>query len=118
MQIANVAPGTGDALGAALDPDGVNFAVFAGGADSVDLCLFNSDTGEEQRRPLYGGDNGVLHARVDGVGAGQLYGFRAHGRYAVDSLRFNPKKLLLDPYARAVSGPILWDPAIYDFTFE
>jgi glycogen operon protein len=114
----NVTAGTPDPLGTTPGGTGVNFAVFAGGADCVDLCLFDADTGAESRYRLFGGDNGVFHAHVQGIGAGQLYGFRAHGRYAVDSLRFNANKLLLDPYARAISGPILWDPAIYDFKFD
>jgi glycogen operon protein len=91
-------------LGATWDGRGVNFALFSEHATAVDLCLFD-DSGAESRyavpwRTLY-----VWHAYVPGVGPGQRYGWRVHGPYAPrEGQRFNPSKLLVDPYAQALDG--------------
>ena len=83
---------------------GTNFAMEAAAADSMLVCLFD-EGGAESQIPLLDYDAGVWHGFVPGVGAGQAYGYRAGGRYDPGSgLRFNPAKLLLDPYARAISG--------------
>jgi glycogen operon protein len=106
-------PGDLYPLGATLGPDGVNFAVFSEVASRVDLCLFD-EAGREYRIPLPEVTNGVHHGFVPGVAAGQAYGFRAHGPWnPAAGLRCNPAKLLLDPYAKAISGDIKWDPALY-----
>ena len=99
-------------LGVHLVAGGVDVAVLASHADAVDLCLLDvdpaSDDGWRERRvPLAGPVHGVWHAHVPGVGAGQHYGFRTHGRWDPDAgLRHNPAKLLLDPYARGIVGEV------------
>jgi glycogen operon protein len=99
-----------------VTPDGVTVAVLAAHASGVDLCLLDPDGTDssdgggrprftERRVPLAGPSFGVWHARVPGVRAGQRYGFRAHGAWDPSSgLRYNPAKLLLDPYARGFVG--------------
>ena len=88
-------------------------AVYSSVAQQVTLCLFDSD-GRETRVPLPGLDAGVWHAEVRGVAAGQAYGFRVDGPWDPGSgLRCNPAKLLLDPYARAISGAVSIGPAVY-----
>jgi isoamylase len=97
-------PGHHAPLGATVLDDATNFAVWAPEATRVELCLFD-DAGDETRLPLTERSLGVWHGRVPGVGHGQRYGFRAHGPWDPHrGARFNPAKLLLDPYARAVSG--------------
>ena len=106
-------------LGVHLSGDGVDVAVLASHADAVDLCLLDDDAGtsdgwHERRIALDGPAHGVWSAHVPGVGAGQRYGFRAHGRWdPAAGLRYNPAKLLLDPYARGISGGIRLDPTVY-----
>jgi glycogen operon protein len=104
-------PGKPYPLGATLTPEGVNFAIFSQHATAVYLCLFDSpDSPTEStkiRLPEHTG--GVWHGFVPGLKAGQLYGFRATGAYKPQlGHRFNGSKLLLDPYARAISGPFKW----------
>ena len=93
-------------LGATAAGDGVNFAVWAPDATAVELCLFD-DAGriETARLALPACDEGVWHGFLPGAGAGLVYGLRAHGPWAPQQgQRFNPAKLLLDPWARAVVG--------------
>ena len=93
-------------MGAHHDGDGVNFAVFSANASQMDLCLFSAD-GKTQTAclPLPERTGDIWHGYVAGLPVGTLYGFRAHGAYDPDhGHRFNPHKLLLDPYARAFSG--------------
>ncbi|WP_408645943.1 glycogen debranching protein GlgX [Streptomyces odonnellii] len=100
-------PGAPTPLGARFrtGPDGVsgtNFALWAGGADAVEVCLFDDD-GAETRLPLGELTHEIWHGFVPGVRPGQRYGFRVHGRWDPwTGARWNPSKLLLDPYARAV----------------
>lgn len=102
-------------LGVTLEADGANVAVWAPEATAVELCVFDGDT--EERIPLPFRDGGVWHAHVSGIQAGDWYGFRAHGPHRpADGLRFNPHKLLLDPYARALEAPLVWDPLLDDRT--
>ncbi len=100
-------------LGASLDAGGINFAVYAGNATRVELCLYDEHGGNElQRFDLPGNDNGVWHGYLPRGKAGVLYGYRVHGEYApLHGQRHNPAKLLLDPYARAVVGRALDHPA-------
>ncbi|WP_181704130.1 glycogen debranching protein GlgX [Chthonobacter albigriseus] len=93
-------------LGATYDGDGVNFAVFSAHATGVDLCLFAPMTGHEYARlPLPELTDEVWHGYVPGLQPGTTYGFRAHGPYEPEAgHRFNPNKLLIDPYARALTG--------------
>src|SRR5216684_4527855 len=110
-------PGRPDPLGATWDGQGTNFAVFAQHATRVELCLFDEVVGKETARSaLPEQTRNVWHAYLQGVGPGQLYGYRAHGRYAPrEGLRFNPNKLLIDPYTRAVSGAIDWNAPIFGY---
>ncbi|MFG6447134.1 glycogen debranching protein GlgX [Roseateles sp. BYS180W] len=97
-------------LGAQVGPqqgqEGVNFAVFSEHAEALELCLFAPDGVQELRRyALHGPHDGVFHGFLPGVGAGLLYGLRAYGPYDPKrGHRFNPHKLLLDPYAREIVG--------------
>ncbi|MFJ4910869.1 glycogen debranching protein GlgX [Streptomyces sp. NPDC088726] len=111
-------PGTPMPLGARyrVGPDGVagtNFALWAGGAEAVELCLFEED-GTETRLPLTELTHEIWHGFVPGVRAGQRYGYRVHGRWDPwTGARWNPAKLLLDPYARAVDGDFTLPAEVY-----
>ena len=110
----HVWPGTAYPLGATWDGAGTNFALFSRHASRVELCLFGDprDPVESQRLELTRTAD-AWHAYVPGIGPGKAYGFRVHGPYApTDGHRFNPAKLLLDPYARAISGTMRWDDAL------
>ncbi|MEP6463234.1 MAG: glycogen debranching protein GlgX [Frankiaceae bacterium] len=98
-------PGRPHPLGATWDGAGVNIALFAPGADAVTVCLFEGTS--ETQIPLRERTNAVWHGYLPGVGPGQRYGFRVHGPFASSrGLRYNPAKLLLDPYARAIDGDL------------
>ena len=110
-------PGSAYPLGATFDGNGTNFAVFSEGAERVELCLFD-DRGRETRVDLPEVDAFVWHAYLPSVGPGQRYGYRMHGPYDPGAgRRFNPAKLLLDPYAKAVEGQVVWDQAVFGYTF-
>ncbi len=102
----SVTAGTFDRLGAHHDGGGVNFAVFSEHASKIELCLFSADGGREVGRVRLPERTGpVWHGYVEGLPVGSLYGYRAHGSYAPESgHRFNPNKLLNDPYTREYSG--------------
>jgi glycogen operon protein len=104
-------------LGATWDGKGVNFALFSAHATAVDLCLFDSSGRrqiEEYRLPQCSDE--VWHGYVNGLRPGQLYGYRVHGPYEpAHGHRFNPRKLLIDPYARRLSGRIRWHDAVYGY---
>ena len=103
-------------LGATVLGDGVNFAVFSDNATAMFLCLFDAETGAETRLALPERTGGVWHGHVAGIGAGQAYGFRAQGPYRPDEgHRFNIHKLLLDPYARRITGHPDWHDALYGY---
>ncbi len=103
-------PGPHAPLGAHVRDGGVEVAVVSQRAKRIDLCLFDDEGCREiDRLPLHAGEDGVFHGRLEGAGAGLVYGFRAQGRYQPESgYRFNPAKLLLDPYARALVGEFQW----------
>jgi glycogen operon protein len=104
-------------LGASVVAEGTSFAVFAGNATEVELCLFDA-TGRREitRVALPECTDGVWHGCVPGIAAGQIYGFRAHGPYDPErGHRYNANKLLLDPYARALSGSLRWSDALYGY---
>jgi isoamylase len=97
--------GRPDPLGATWDGEGVNFAIFSENAEAIDLCLFPE--GREQRVRLRECTHNIFHGYLPGAGPGLQYGYRVHGPYDPErGHRFNPHKLLLDPYARAYDGRI------------
>ncbi|EPX76096.1 glycogen debranching protein GlgX [Salipiger mucosus] len=100
-------------LGATFDGDGVNFAVFSQHADDIHLCLFDEHGQETHHLRLPERDGDVWHGRVSGLMPGQLYGYRASGPFdPEEGHRFNPAKLLLDPYARRLTGHPTWHDAL------
>ncbi len=108
-------PGRPAPLGATWDGEGTNFAVFSQGAEAIDACVFDAD-GTEHRIPLEETTNKVWHGYVPRVGPGHRYGFRVDGPFHAESgARFNPSKLLLDPYARAIAGSLVLDDAIFGY---
>ncbi|MGN6502559.1 MAG: glycogen debranching enzyme, partial [Pseudolysinimonas sp.] len=110
-------PGEAYPLGATFDGQGTNFALFSEGAESVELCLFDDD-GTETRVPLTEVDAYVWHGYLPTVQPGQLYGYRVHGPHdPAQGRRFNPNKLLLDPYAKAVAGDIDWGQSLFGYDF-
>lgn len=112
-----VLPGEPFPLGATWDGNGVNFALYSENAESVELCLFDSPTGEgEQRVRVREMTHHIWHCYIPGLSPGQLYGYRVQGPYdPANGHRFNPNKLLLDPYAKAISGTIQWSDAMFGY---
>jgi glycogen operon protein len=110
-------PGRPGPLGAHVDGDGVAFAVRSRHATRIELCVFDADGGRELARAALPGQTGeVFHGRLPGAGAGLVYGLRAHGPYAPrDGHRFNPNKLLVDPYARELVGAFRWDASVLGY---
>ncbi len=111
-----ISPGEAFPLGATFDGLGTNFSVFSQAAESVELCLFDGDE-PETRYPLPEVDAYCWHGHFEGVEPGYRYGYRVHGPYQPEAgLRCNPAKLLLDPYAKAVDGEVVWGqpPYAYD----
>jgi isoamylase len=106
-------PGDGARLGATPDDGGVNFAVASSVAEEVTVCLFDATTGEETQARLEHYDAGVWHGFVPGLAPGQAYGYRVSGPFdPARGLRCNPRKLLIDPYARAISGTVTYGDAL------
>ena len=106
-------------LGATWDGMGVNFAIFSENATGAELCLFNgpNDAEETARVGVTERTNQVWHCYLPDVRPGQLYGWRIHGPYEPSrGMRFNPAKLLLDPYAKAITGGIRWDDTVFGYT--
>ncbi len=112
-----VGPGRPWPMGASFTGDGVNFAVFSAHAEMIELCLFSPDGRKELARlPIRERDGDIWHIHVGGLTLGTVYGFRAHGPYAPEQgHRFNPHKLLLDPYARALEGRLKWSDAVMGY---
>jgi glycogen operon protein len=111
-----ILPGSPEPLGATCDADGVNFALFSAHATRVELCLFDAPeaASESARVELPGHSGDVWHGRLPALRPGALYGYRVHGPWAPEAgHRFNPRKLLVDPYARALCGPLRWDAALF-----
>ena len=104
-------------LGATWDGNGVNFALFSANAESVELCLFDAHGGRElERIPLPEYTDEVWHGYLPDVRPGQLYGYRVHGPYdPLRGHRFNPHKLLIDPYAKLLSGTLSWSDTHFGF---
>ncbi|MEO1792217.1 MAG: glycogen debranching protein GlgX [Cyanobacteria bacterium J06629_19] len=111
-------PGTANDLGATWDGQGTNFAIFSENATRVELCLFD-ENGEETRHKLNGVYNFVWHGYFPTVKPGQRYGFRVHGPFDPENgHRFNPNKLLIDPYALAIAGNVTPGQAIFGYTWH
>ncbi|MEY3455390.1 MAG: hypothetical protein RLZZ92_510, partial [Actinomycetota bacterium] len=103
-------------LGAVVTAEGTNFSLWAPAADAVELCLFNEVGGEltETRFSLAHRDGPIWHGYLAGVKAGQRYGYRVYGPWRPDQgWRFNPNKLLIDPYAHQLSGDLVGAPEIF-----
>ena len=105
-------------LGATWDGLGVNFAIFSAHATKVELCLFDQDGKTELERielPEY--TNEIFHGYLPAARPGLVYGYRVHGPYEPDAgHRFNPNKLLIDPYAKQHTGALTWDHALFGYT--
>jgi glycogen operon protein len=118
MNSISVYPGSPFPLGATWDGQGVNFALYAENAHGVDLCLFDSmvDEVEIVKVRLKERSHHVWHTYVPELKPGQLYGYRVFGPYDPENgHRFNPNKLLIDPYAKAIAGTIQWHDALYGY---
>ncbi len=106
--------------GAVWDGEGTNFALFSANATKVEICLFDSSGKRETDRielPEY--TDQIFHGYLPGVTPATFYGYRVHGPYAPEAgHRFNPNKLVLDPYARAHAGELKWDPAVFGYQME
>jgi isoamylase len=112
-------PGRPTPLGATWDGAGVNFALFAESATKVELCLFDSADAEKEthRIALPERTDQVWHAYLPDVQPEQLYGYRVHGPYDPENgHRFNPAKVVLDPYALAVGRELRWDDSLFGYT--
>ena len=112
-------PGRPYPLGATCDGGGVNFAIFSEHATAVDLCLFDNveATSESQRIPLSEQTDMVWHGYLPDVQPGQLYGYRVHGAYEPQrGHRFNPQKVVLDPYAKAIGRELRWADEVFGYT--
>jgi glycogen operon protein len=115
--MSEIWPGKPYPLGATYDGAGVNFALFAEHASRVELCLFKADGEGERRITMPQQTDRAWHVYVPGLRPGQLYGYRVYGPYEPErGLRFNPIKLLLDPYGRAFSGELRWDDALFGYS--
>ncbi|WNC91791.1 glycogen debranching protein GlgX [Paraburkholderia sp. FT54] len=115
-----IAEGTPFPLGATWNGSGVNFALFSAHATKVELCLFD-ETGENEieRIELPEYTDEVWHVFVPNLKPGAVYGYRVHGPYEPENgHRFNPNKLLLDPYAKAHIGELKWAPEIFGYTLD
>ena len=111
-------PGRPYPLGATWDGAGVNFAIFSEHAVKVELCLFDSidDTKERHAIPLREHTDMVWHAYLPDVEPGQLYGYRVYGPYEPgQGHRFNPNKVILDPYAKAIGRDVRWDDSLFGY---
>ncbi len=113
-----VKEGSPAAHGAIWDGKGTNFTLFSANATKVEVCLFDAHGGSELERialPEY--TDLVWHGYIPEVGPGSVYGYRVSGPYApLEGHRFNPNKLLLDPYARAHTGQLKWGPELFGYT--
>ncbi|MEM5788430.1 MAG: glycogen debranching protein GlgX [Syntrophobacteraceae bacterium] len=109
-------PGKPYPLGATWDGSGVNFALFSENATAVELCLFD-DEGHETKIAVREQTDQVWHLYLPEARPGQRYGYRVHGPFApIEGHRFNPAKLLRDPYAKAIDSTIEWDDSLFGYT--
>jgi isoamylase len=116
--MSTLKPGNPYPLGATWDGLGVNFAIFSEHAEKVELCLFDSPDAETESRRIVLPEqtDQVWHVYITGVYPGQLYGYRVHGPYLPsEGLRFNPAKLLVDPYAKGIGRTIRWGDELFGY---
>ncbi len=114
----HIKPGFANPLGATWDGVGVNFSIFSEHATTVELCLFDdaSATEESVRIPMVEREGQVWHCYIAGAWPGQVYGYRFHGPWAPEEgHRFNPSKVLLDPYAKAIARPVDWHDSNFGY---
>ena len=111
-------PGRSFPQGATWDGEGTNFSLFTENGTGVELCLFDEE-GNQTILNLTEVDNYVWHGYVPGIGPGQRYGYRVHGPFEPEKgHRFNPAKLLIDPYAKAIEGTVDWTPNAYAYPLD
>jgi isoamylase len=106
-------------LGATWDGVGTNFAIFSENATKVELCLFDSADAKQESKKIELTNNTafVWHGYLSGIEPGQVYGYRVHGPYEPENgHRFNPNKVLLDPYAKSVVRSVNWDNSLFGYT--
>ncbi len=117
LPLTAIWPGRPYPLGATWDGEGVNFALFSEHAERVELCLFDpTGQNEVQRINLREQTDLIWHCYLPEARPGLLYGYRVHGPYAPEQgHRFNPNKLLIDPYARDIVGPLDWSDAHFGY---
>jgi isoamylase len=109
-------PGKPYPLGAKYDGLGVNFALFSENANGVELCLFDDAGNETDRIKVVERTHNSWHVYVPGIKPGQQYGYRVYGPYEPENgHRFNPNKLLIDPYAKAINGTGEWNNALFGY---
>src|SRR5215469_14688616 len=116
-----VLPGRPYPLGATWDGAGVNFALFSEHATRVELCLFDSPgaTQEARRVPMPEQTDRVWHCYLPDVLPGQLYGYRVYGPYEPEKgHRFNPAKVVLDPYAKSIGRDLKWDDSLFGYAIR
>lgn len=112
----SIGPGRAAPLGATPDEGGVNFAVYSRHAHKAMLCLFDDEGNETQIITLPEREGHVWHGYVHGLKAGQQYGFRMDGPYSPkEGHRFNPHKMLMDPYAKRLTGHPVWNDALFGY---
>ena len=114
-------PGRPYPQGATWDGTGVNFALYSENATNVELCLFERTRirAEHETIEITECTGYVWHCYVPGLTIGQLYGYRVHGPFEPEKgLRFNPAKLLIDPYAKAIAGKVNWDYPIFAYKLD
>jgi isoamylase len=113
-----ILPGKPYPQGATWDGMGVNFSIYSEAATAIDLCLFDeSGSAVKQVIPIRESTGHVWHCYIPGIKLGQLYGYRIQGPYAPEEgHRFNPSKLLIDPYAKALSHSVDWNAPVFGYT--
>ncbi|MBD7977208.1 glycogen debranching protein GlgX [Serpens gallinarum] len=118
LQRSRVSEGQPYPLGATWDGLGVNFALFSAHATCVELCLFDDKgTTELERIELPEYTNEIWHGYLPDAHPGLIYGYRVHGPYEPENgHRFNPNKLLIDPYSKQLVGSLTWSPALFGYT--
>ena len=115
-----IANGNTFPLGATYDGKGVNFALFSAHAEKVELCIFDKSGAEElERYEISVNDNSIWHIYLEGAKPDLVYGYRVYGPYnPAEGLRFNPNKLLIDPYGKKLVSKLIWNKAIFGYDVD